>query len=203
MPLFARVRVRQTERQGSPGTSARHARLVNSGAMHRRMSRRASCAVSGQASKSACRKASRTPVRKPLCVMQVCDSTGNLLTARKCGHFGHGRVAFLQRRLPQGVGQHGGPRPQHNPACFQSAVTLQGMAPIFQQRADMQAEGCVPSGATAQELGNSFSAAFRVIFKDHLKGVPRFGKRGLELFRQAGDDGRVFFHPTCFSEPSR
>ena len=128
-------------------------------------------------------------------VMQCGDGTGNLLTTRKCGHFGHGRVAFLQRRLPQGVGQHGGLRPQHNPACFQSTVALQGMAPILQQRADMQAEVVRRQARRLKKLGNSFSAAFRVIFKDHLKGVPRFGKRGLELFRQAGDDGRVFFHP--------
>ena len=128
-------------------------------------------------------------------VMQGGDGTGNLLTARKCGHFGHGRVAFLQRRFPQGVGQHGGPRPQHNPACFQSAVALQGMAPILQQRADAQAEVLRRQTGGLEQFGNPFPAAFRVIFKDHLKRVTRLGERGLELFRQAGDDGHVFFHP--------
>ena len=69
------------------------------------------------------------------------------------------------------------------------------MAPILQQRADMQAEVVRRQTGRLEQFGNAFPAAFRVIFKDHLKGVSRFGKRGLELFRQAGDDGRVFFHP--------
>ena len=59
----------------------------------------------------------------------------------------------------------------------------------------MQAEVVRRQARRLEQFGNPFPAAFRVIFKDHLKGVPRFGKRGLELFRQAGDDGRVFFHP--------
>ena len=53
--------------RGSPGTSACHSRLVKSGSMPMRISRKASCAVSGYTSKSTCLKASRTPVRKPLC----------------------------------------------------------------------------------------------------------------------------------------
>ena len=131
-------------------------------------------------------------------VMQGGDGTGNLLAARKCGHFGHGCVAFLQRRLPQCVGQHGGPRPQHNPACFQSAVALQGMAPILQQRADMQAEVVRRQTRRLEQFGNPLPAAFRVIFKDHLKRMARFGERGLQLFRQAGDDGCVFLHAHMF-----
>ena len=128
-------------------------------------------------------------------VMQRGDGTGNLLAARERRYFGHGRVALLQSRLPQCVGQYGGPRPENNPACFQGAIALQGMAPILQQRADVQAEVVRRQTRRLEQFGNAFPAAFRVIFKDHLKGVPRFGKRGLELFRQAGDDGRVFFHP--------
>ena len=193
---FARIGVRQTERQRIAG----HKRLpcpvgelrrdaqadVPQGLMRRERPGQQIRLPEGV--QHTCQK---TVMR----VMQGGDGTGNLLTTRKCGHFGYGRVAFLQRRLPQGVGQHGGLRPQHNPACFQSTVALQGMAPILQQRADMQAEVVCRQARRLKKLGNSFSAAFRVIFKDHLKGVPRFGKRGLELFRQAGDDGRVFFHP--------
>ena len=193
---FARVRVRQTERQGIAGHKhppcpvgelRRDAQTnVTQGVMRRERPGQQIRLPEGIKNTS-----EKTVVR----VMQGGDGTGNLLAARERRYFGHGRVALLQSRLPQGVGQHGGPRPQHNPACFQSTVALQGMAPILQQRADMQAEVMRRQARRLKKLGNSFSAAFRVIFKDHLKGMARFGKRGLELFRQAGDDGRVFLHP--------
>ena len=56
----------------------------------------------------------------------------------------------------------------------------------------MQAEVFGRQARRLKKLGNAFPAAFRVIFKDHLKRVPRLGERGLQFFRQAGDDGRVF-----------
>ena len=193
---FACVRVRQTERQGIAG----HKRLpcptgklrrdaqadVPQGLMRRERPGQQIRLPEG---------IKNTSEKAVVRVMQCGDGTGNLLTARKRGHFGHGRVAFLQRRLPQGVGQHGGPCPQHDPACFQSAVALQGMAPILQQRADVQAEVVRRQTGGLEQFGNPFPAAFRVIFKDHLKRMARLGKRGLQFFRQAGDDGRVFFHP--------
>ena len=193
---FARVRVRQTERQGIAGHKRppcpvgelrRDAQAnVTQGVMRRERPGQQIRLPEG---------IKNTSEKAVVRVMQGGDGTGNLLTTRKCGHFGHGRVAFLQRRLPQSVGQHGGPRPQYNPAFFKGAVALQRMAPILQQRADMQAEVVRRQARRLEQFGNPFPAAFRVIFKDHLKGMARFGKRGLELFRQAGDDGRVFFHP--------
>ena len=122
---FARVRVRQTERQGIAGHKRppcpvgelrRDAQAnVTQGVMRRERPGQQIRLPEG---------IKNTSKKAIVRVMQGGDGTGNLLTTRKCGHFGHGRVAFLQRRLPQGVGQHGGPRPQHNPACFQSTVAL-------------------------------------------------------------------------------
>ena len=68
------------------------------------------------------------------------------------------------------------------------------MAPIFQQRADVQAQILRRQTGRLEQLGNTFSAAFRVVFKDHLERMARLGERGLKLFRQAGDNGRVFLH---------
>ncbi len=109
-------------------------------------------------------------------VVQSGDGTGNLLTARECRHFGHGGVAFLQSGLSQRIRQHGRPRPQHNPACFPSAVAFQGIAPILQQGANVQAEVFGRQTRRLKQFGNAFPAAFRVIFKDHLKRVTRLGK---------------------------
>ncbi len=109
-------------------------------------------------------------------VVQSGDGTGNLLTARECGHLGHGRITLFQSGLAQGIGQHGRPRPQHDPALFQGAIAFQGIAPILQQGADVQAEVFGRQTRRLKQFGNAFPAAFRVIFKDHLKRVTRLGK---------------------------
>ena len=68
------------------------------------------------------------------------------------------------------------------------------MAPILQKRTDVQAEIVRRQTGRLEQFGNPFPAVFRVIFKERLDRMARLGKRGLELFRQAGDDGRIFFH---------
>ena len=193
---FARIGVRQTERQRIAG----HKRLPCPAGELRRdaqadvpqgLMRRERPGQQIRLPEGVQHTCQKTVMR----VMQRGDGTGNLLAARERRYFGHGRVALLQSRFPQGVGQHGRPCPQYNPAFFKGAVALQRMAPILQQRADMQAEVVRRQTGRLEQFGNAFPAAFRVIFKDYLKRMARLGERGLELFRQAGDDGRVFIHP--------
>ena len=73
-------------------------------------------------------------------IMQRGDGTGNLLTSRNGRSLRHGGSPLFQCRFPQRIGKHRRPCPQNQPACFQSAISFQGISPVIQKTADMQAK---------------------------------------------------------------